>query len=134
MIKTGFRASVLGFVCLCCLAVSCKDGKNKNAVYDTPKSGTIHISIDESFRPVMEEQIAMYEASYPGTHIIAHYKPEAECIRDLFKDTTNRMVIITRGLEDNEEKFFLDSLKFRPAWNAVATDAVAVLLHKESTD
>ena len=134
MSKIGFCASVFAFVCLCCLAVSCKDGENKNAVYDTPSSGTIHISVDESFRPVIEEQIAMYEASYPGTHIIAHYKPEAECIRDLFKDTANRIVIITRGLEDKEEKFFLDSLKFRPAWNAVATDAVAVLLHKEYMD
>jgi phosphate transport system substrate-binding protein len=82
----------------------------------------------------MEEQIEMYEASYPGTRIIANYKPEADCLRDLFRDTSNRMVIITRGLTDLEERFFIDSLKFTPAWNAVATDAVAVILHIENPD
>ncbi len=116
------------------LAHSCNPQKNEKVDYDTPTSGTIHVSIDESFRPVMEEQIEMYEASYPGTKIIAHYKPEAECLRDLFKDTSNRMVIITRGLTDKEERFFIDSLNYTPAWNAMATDAVAVIVHTESTD
>lgn len=125
------------FACLVMLIgwnYSCNPQKNKNIDYDTPTSGTINISVDESFKPVMEEQIEMYEASYPGTNIIAHYKPEAECIRDLFKDTSNRMVIITRGLTDEEEKFFIDSLKYTPAWNAIATDAVAVIVNAESTD
>ena len=113
--------------------ISCQDEK-KNYPVDTPSSGTIHISVDESFRPVIEEQINTYEASYPGARIIAHYKPEAECLKDLLRDTSNRMVIITRGLTGKEEKFFADSLKFRPGWNAVATDAVAVIVHKKSND
>ena len=112
----------------------CNPEKSKKANYDTASSGTINISIDESFKPVMEEQIQMYESSYPGTKIIAHYKPEAECIRDLFKDTSNRMIIITRGLTDKEEAFFADSLKYAPAWNAIATDAVAIIVNIESTD
>jgi phosphate transport system substrate-binding protein len=122
------------FLILSVLVVSCNPERDKKADYDTPKKGIIHISVDESFRPVMEEQIEMYEASYPGTRIIANYKPEADCLRDLFRDTSNRMVIITRGLTDLEERFFIDSLKFTPAWNAVATDAVAVILHNENMD
>jgi phosphate transport system substrate-binding protein len=134
MSKLSINAVIVSLIVLFSLVVSCNPQKNEKLDYDTPTSGTIHISVDESFRPVMEEQIEMYEASYPGTRIIAHYKPEAECIRDLFKDTSNRMVIITRGLTDKEERFFIDSLKYTPAWNAVATDAVAVIVHKESTD
>jgi len=76
----------------------------------------------------------MYELSNPGTDIIPHYKPEAECLKDLFWDTTNRAVIITRGLLDNEEKFLKDSLNYRPAWNMVATDAIAVIVNESSTD
>jgi phosphate transport system substrate-binding protein len=124
----AFVVMFVGFI------FSCNSKKNKIPDYDTPTNGSINVSIDESFRPVMEEQIQMYEASYPGTKIIAHYKPEAECIRDLFKDTSNRMIVITRGLTDEEEKFFIDSLKYNPAWNAIATDAVAIVLNKASTD
>ena len=127
LLLTGLIAALLGYF-------SCNPQKSKKAMYDTASSGTIHISIDESFRPVMEEQIQMYEASYPGTKIIAHYKAEAACIRDLFKDSSNRMIIITRGLTDEEEAFFIDSLKYTPAWNAIATDAVAVIVNSESAD
>ena len=114
--------------------ISCKPQQNNSATYDSPSSGTIHISVDESFKPVINEQIRMYEISYPGTKIIAHYKPEADCLRDLFSDTLNRTVIITRGLTEREDKYMKDSLHYFPAWNAVATDAIAVVVNKESTD
>lgn len=113
---------------------SCNDGKSESNFNDSPVQGTIHISVDESFKPVIDEQIKVYETSFPGTHIIAHYKPEAECLKDLFRDTLNRMVIVTRGLTDKEEYFFIDSLKYNPAWNEVASDAIAVLVNAKSTD
>ena len=68
-------------------------------------SGTIHISVDESFKPVIDSQIQVFEALYPKAKIIAEYKPEAECFKDLIKDST-RMIIVTRGLTDEEEKFY----------------------------
>ncbi|MBS1495655.1 MAG: substrate-binding domain-containing protein [Bacteroidetes bacterium] len=113
---------------------SCNNNEQHNDVADTPIKGTIHISVDESFKPVIEQQIQAYEASYPGTKIIAEYKPESACIKDLYKDSLNRMVIITRGLTSREEKFFQDSLHYNPAWNEVATDAIAVLVNAKSTD
>jgi phosphate transport system substrate-binding protein len=114
--------------------ISCKPQQNTSPAFDSPSSGTIHISVDESFKPVIDEQIRMYEISYPGTKIIAHYKPEADCLRDLFNDTLNRTVIITRGLTEKEDKYFKDSLHYFPAWNTVATDAIAVVINSESTD
>lgn len=109
--------------------------RQKNiTIADSPESGTIYISVDESFRPVIEEQINVYESFYPGAHIVATYKPEAECIKDLLFDTSNRMVIITRGLTDNEEKYFYDSLNYRPTWNAVAADAIAIIINAGSVD
>ena len=113
---------------------SCDDDKKIKHETDTPTSGTINISVDESFRPVIEEQIDMYESSNPGTHINAHYKPEAECLRDLFSDTANRMVIITRRLTDKEEKFLIDSLNYIPGSSAIASDAIAVVVNIKSAD
>lgn len=125
----------LVFLWLVIFLFSCKDQK-KNVVHrdDSPSQGTIHISVDESYKPVIEEQIRMYEASYPGTHIIADYKPEADCLKDFFRDTANRMVIVTRGLSDREDRYMKDSLNYLPAWNKIATDAIAIIVNAASND
>lgn len=102
--------------------------------YDSIYNGTINISVDESFKPVIEEQIKMYETTYPGTKIIAHYKPEADCIRDMLRDTGTRTVIITRAITEQEEKYLRDSLQYTPGCNQVATDAVAVVVNIASDD
>jgi phosphate transport system substrate-binding protein len=123
------------FCCLLSLLllfVSCKTKQHAKA--DTPDSGTINISIDESFKPVMEAQIKMFEASYPNAHINATYKSEANCLKDFFSDSTNRMVIIGRALQSKEEKFMIDSLGYNPGCNKVATDAIAIVLNRNNKD
>lgn len=107
--------------------------QNKRTDVDTPSSGTIHISVDESFKPVIDSQIQVFEALYPKAKIIADYKPEAECFKDLIKDST-RMIIVTRGLTPEEEKFYKDSLSYSPTWSKVANDAIAVIENREAKD
>jgi phosphate transport system substrate-binding protein len=128
--KNIFKALCVVFVFL----ASCNEEKKIKSFTDTPTSGSIEISVDESFKPVMEEQIAMYESAFPGAKINAHYKSEADCMKDFFKDSTNRLVIVTRGLTSNEEKYMIDSIGFNPGWQEVATDAVAVIVHNNSRD
>ena len=69
------------------LVVGCETKKTYTSATDSPTTGTVNISVDESFKPVVDELIKVYEGSYEGTKIIAHYKPEAECIKDLFRDS-----------------------------------------------
>lgn len=101
---------------------------------DTIHSGTIYISVDESFKPVIEEQIRVFEKSFPEAHIIAQYKTEADCFKDLFNDTLNRMIIVTRGLRNEEDEYFLDTLKYRPRWDNIANDAITLLINSKSND
>ncbi len=54
--------------------VSCQSKPVKDNLQDTAVRGTIHVSIDESFRPVMDEQIKVFESQFPEAHIKAHYK------------------------------------------------------------
>ena len=113
---------------------SCNDdGKTKKNT-DSPTSGSIEVSVDESFGPVIAEQVAMYEAANPGVKINLHFKTEAECIKDFFKDSLTRMAIVTRGLTRNEEVALSSNLGFFPRWNQIATDAVAVIVNKNSID
>ena len=117
-----------------CLIMSCNNSEKDKKAYDTPGHGTINISVDESFKPVIEEQIKMYEASFPDAKIIAHYKPEAECFKDLWKDTVTRLIIVSRGLNDKEEDYFKNNMNYVPGWNIVALDAVVVLVNAKSSD
>jgi ABC-type phosphate transport system substrate-binding protein len=108
-------------------------GRHVRTDLDTSNSGTIHISVDESFKPVIDSQIQVFEALYPKAKIIADYKPEAECFKDLIKDST-RMIIVTRGLTDEEEKFYKDSLSFYPSFDKVANGAIAVIVNNDDPD
>ena len=117
------------------IGMSACNGDGKNEVrYDTPNSGTIRISVDESYRPVIEEQIKVYEATHPGTKINAHYKPEAECLKDLVSDSATKLVVVTRSLTAREAKYFDDTLSFVPRSERLAWDAIAVVVNAKSND
>ncbi len=100
---------------------------------DDIRSGTIHISVDESFKPVIDSQIKVFTSLYPDANIIAHYKSEAECLKDLMNDSI-RMVIVTRGLSEAEGNMLKDTLGFLPPWSRVANDAISVIVHPSQPD
>jgi phosphate transport system substrate-binding protein len=117
------------------LAACSGDVKKRKVIQgdDTLTSGTIHISVDESFAPIIDSQIKVFMSQHPKATIIPHYKPEADCIKDLLSDST-RMVIMTRGLTDDEELFYKDTIGFVPLWGRIATDAIAVVMHPKAKD
>lgn len=100
---------------------------------ETPLSGTIHISVDESFKPVIDSQLKVFESSFPDAHVLVDYKPEASCLRDLSNDSV-RMVIVTRGLSLAEERYFKDTAKTPAVSGILAYDAVALVVNNNSLD
>ncbi len=112
---------------------SCTDNGKKQFEADSPKNGTIHISVDETFKPVIDEQLKVYHAAFPNTNIIVDYKPEADCFRDLKLDST-RMVIVAKGLSKQEAEYYKSYLTYYPAFQTVAYDAVAVILNIDNPD
>lgn len=123
------------FFALGIFITACNSGSLKETpLYDTPNYGTIRISVDESFRPVIEEEIKVYEATHPGTKINADYKPEAECLKDFFRDSAIKLVVVTRSLTVKEARYLDDSLSFVPRSDRLASDAVAVVVNAKSTD
>ncbi|HVM88943.1 MAG TPA: substrate-binding domain-containing protein [Puia sp.] len=112
--------------------LSCVNNPNK-IIQETPTRGTINISVDESFKPVIDSEIKVFESSFPDALINVHYKPEAECFKDLAGDST-RMIIVTRGLNKEEENFFQDSIHFVPIYGLLAYDAIAIIVNNQSKD
>jgi phosphate transport system substrate-binding protein len=82
---------------------------------------------------VIDAQIQVFEASYPDSRIITHYKPEAECLKDLAVDSI-RMIITTRGVTEAEKQFVIDSLKLEPEDITIAYDAIAVIVNPAAAD
>ena len=116
------------------LFLGCKTDDQKRAeMPDRFDSGTIHISCDESFKPVIDEEVKVYEALYPDAKIIVHYKPEAECLKDFGVDSI-RIVIATRGYSKSEELFMIDSMHVQPAKLVVARDLIAVIVNPLAKD
>ena len=107
--------------------------EQKNSLPDTADRGTIHVSADESFKPVIDEQVQVYESNHPGTHILVDYKPEAECLKDLLVDSV-RMVIVTRRPSQEEKDWVADSLKKQARSMVIARDGISVILHPDAPD
>ncbi len=129
--RTGMQLKV--FVCsvyICLLLVACR---SKNMAFDTPANGKINISVDESFKPVISEQIKVYKLTHQQTQINASYKSEADCFRDLESDST-RMIIVSRGLSDDENNYYKQKLSFKPTWDVIAYDAIDVIVNINSKD
>lgn len=129
-VRPVFRVSMI-ITGLCLILEACKNAPVK--ARETSTSGTIHISVDESFQPVIDSQIKVFESQHPDAHIVVKYKPEAECLRDLNVDSI-RMVIVTRGLSDAEETTLRNKYSFKPTYGPIAYDAVAVIVNNRVKD
>lgn len=130
IITKHFLIVFIGLGTLFFIACSSDGG---NALTDTIRTGTVHISVDESFKPVIDSHIKVFESRYPDAHVIVHYKPEAECLRDLNVDSI-RLVIVTRGLNEDEQATMKKRLSFNPSFGIIAWDAIAVIVNNEVKD
>ena len=108
-------------------------GTNSRSDLDTPTSGVLHLSVDESFKPVIDSQIQVFEALNPEAKIIVQYKTEAACFEDLKKDSTH-MIIVTRGLDSEEEAYYKKKVHFIPSTSKIANDGLAVIVNNQSKD
>lgn len=113
------------------ILTACNGGSEKiDPSLDTRIKGKINISADESFKPVIEAQVQVYETSYSDAKLNVQYKPEADCLKDLTADSV-RLVIITKWITEEERRFVADSLKVSPEQMLLAYDAIAVIVHPD---
>lgn len=133
---SGFKRArlVLGVTGLLGSLIGCKSfDEQADELPDNRYKGTIRVSADESFRPVIDEHVKIYESQHPNTHILVDYKPEADCLRDLPNDSV-RMVIATRGASEDEKEFVSDSLNKQLKNMTLAWDAIAVIVNPSDPD
>jgi len=126
-----YKSPVVTIICLLFLLASCKSFKQKNVPADTPYKGTINVSADESFKPIIDAQVQVYEANHRATKIRVQYKPEAECLKDFGTDSI-RMIVATRSYNEDEKNFMVDSMYVSPENMIIARDAIAVIVNPDA--
>ena len=106
--------------------VSC--GEVKRGEY---AKGAATIFCDDGFKNILEEEIDVFEYSYPGSSIIASYVSEAEAVDALMGDTTNA-VIVTHEFTPEQIKYIRDNFKKVVKQRCIAVDAVALIVNKDN--
>ena len=121
---------LIGIVLLAALS-ACRS-RSKDGPTDTYSSGVIAIAADESFEPIVQEEIDVFESLYPLAGIVPRYTTEVEAINLLLKDSV-RLAIATRTLTEEEMNSF-HSRKFYPREIKLATDGLALIVNRENPD
>lgn len=112
--------------------VSACRSKSGEGPTDTYSSGVIAIAADESFEPIVQEEIDVFESLYPLAGIVPRYTTEVEAINLLLKDSV-RLAIATRTLTEEEMNSF-HSRKFYPREIKLATDGLALIVNRANQD
>lgn len=106
--------------------------ENKTSQLSTPVSGIVKISADESVRPLVEAELSVFHQLYTHARIDIKYKPEQELFKDLMSDSV-QMIFSFRDITE-EERSFLNKIKFFPKTVRLASDAIAFIINKQNKD
>ncbi|MBA3827917.1 MAG: substrate-binding domain-containing protein [Taibaiella sp.] len=109
---------------------SCTDDTHHPA--DTLSTGTIEIAADETYKPVIEQQLKVFDSSLPDAHVHIRYEAEADCFRDFF-DGKVHLLLVTRQLTA-AEKQLCEQKQIAPSSESLAKDAIAVIVNNASPD
>lgn len=104
--------------------VSC--GEVKRGEY---AKGSATIFCDDGFKNILDEEIEVFEFSYPGSSIIPFYVSEQEALDTLLSDNT-QAVIVTRELTPDQRDYMKSKFKRIVRTHCIAVDAVALITNK----
>lgn len=109
------------------------EGSGKMQEYtDTPTSGSIRISVDETFEPILKSHVDTFQKLYTGARVEALYRPEQEAMRALLADSV-RLAVLSRELTQQERTLF-DQQKMLPRTTRIGVDGVAIVVHPSNPD
>jgi phosphate transport system substrate-binding protein len=105
-------------------------GRGGKGPLDDATSGRIHITVDESYQPLMEAEIEMFEHFYPHAKIDVTYSNELKAFEDLLNDSS-RFIVVNRELNSEEQDYF-KKITITPTTLKIAYDGLAFIGNNES--
>lgn len=104
-------------------------GKSQTGEYH---KGAAVVACDATFQNVLEQEIQVFEYKYPGSNVLDLYVDESAAIDSLLNLHNNiRLAVTSRPLDKDEIKFLNDN-KRSVNQEAIAVDAVALIVNPEN--
>lgn len=122
--------SKFGISCLIALTALASAGCTKVKRGEYAK-GSATVFCDDGFKNILNEEIEVFEYSYPGSSIIPFFVSEQEAIDTLMCDGT-QAIIITHDLTKEQKQYLKDKFKRVVRTHPIAVDAVALITNKEN--
>lgn len=94
-------------------------------------SGSGTIFCDDGFRTILEEEIEVFEYTYPQSSIIPFFVSQQEAIDTLLADGTNA-IITTKELTKEQIQYMRSKYKRVVRQQPIAVDAVALIINKDN--
>ncbi|HVW94723.1 MAG TPA: substrate-binding domain-containing protein [Mucilaginibacter sp.] len=126
--KFNFKLIVFGFALIIAFG-GCRQKKEKEI--DGIDRASIFI-VDESFKPIVDQELYIFNALYKGGHPVIRYAPESEAVNLLFADSA-RVLILAREMNAQENKVLAEK-NLKPIVNCFAIDAVTLIVNQASVD
>lgn len=119
-----------GLIGLCFLLYGC--GNTPQGEQQSYTSGTLSIVVDESFAPIVEDEVYVFENTYTKANVNALYKPETQVL-NLFLSDSIRVAILSRMLKPEEARFY-ENKKIKIRVNRFAIDGIALITNISNAD
>lgn len=114
------------FTLVVLLLTACNNNKPSN----TSTSGIAKIACDESFRNILDQEVEVFEYSYPDASIMVDYTDEAAALDSLMHRNVD-LIITSRDLT-NDQRDILKKQGRAFRSRKIAVDAVAIIVNKEN--
>jgi phosphate transport system substrate-binding protein len=114
------------------IAVASCNGPGSPGAQDTPTSGTVAVSVDETFAPILQAQIDTFAKLYPNAHVKMSFQPEEKVMLDLINDKV-KVAVVAREL-NAEEKAEFTKQTITPQVTRIGIDGLAIVLNRNNPD
>ena len=111
---------------------ACGKRKAADGRTDTPISGTIKFAADESFAPIIEEELQTYQYRFPQTHLLPIYTDDNEGMKLLIDQKVN-LFFTSHKLLPSEEALIQTKGPI-PSVFPIGYDGIAFIVNKENRD
>ncbi len=111
--------------------VAC-NGPGSPGAQDTPTSGTVAVSVDETFAPILQAQVDTFAKLYPNAHVKMDFQPEEKVMLDLINDKI-KVAVVSREL-NAQEQADLAKQTILPRTTRIGIDGLAIVLNRANPD
>jgi phosphate transport system substrate-binding protein len=111
---------------------ACKRKSDANRFTDTKDSGQTLFVSDESFAPILDQELYIFKSENPKAKPEITYRSEDEAVQFLLKDSS-RFAFMARDLNADEIKT-LKTRSLPAVVSKFAVDAVAIIVNQASAD